>query len=197
MPGGSQLPSSVCALPHWPAPFPAVAHTSVAHAQSTRGAASRRHSWGSITGQRSMGPSLACETEGCDLRGGWGGFIAPRLPLPRRGGSLFQLLLGSLSKGQCGLAMAGRVSLEPGPGVLEPGVFRASKLRLRSHLTVGLFRHQKHPETLYISSFLDRQMKIPGRKKPKTHGLFCPLYLKIDLFSITKLLHALVQTFTP
>ena len=90
--GSSQLPSSVFALPHWPTPFPAVAHTSVAHAQSTRGAASRRHSWGSITGQRSMGPSLAgsaCETEGCDLRGGWGGFIAPRLPLPRRGGSLF------------------------------------------------------------------------------------------------------------
>lgn len=52
--GASQLQSSACPLPLRPAAFDPAASASVAGTQSARGAASRRHSWGSITGQRSM-----------------------------------------------------------------------------------------------------------------------------------------------
>lgn len=57
--GGSQLRSSACPLPCRPALFDPAAGASVACTQSARSAASRRHSWGSVTGQRSMGAGSA------------------------------------------------------------------------------------------------------------------------------------------
>lgn len=147
----------------------------------------RRRQRAAIDGRRPP-PGSACGTEGRDLGGGRREFIAGRLPPPRRGDRLFSCSSVAFPEDTWGQAKAAerlwgakaqrgrrvpRVPAPPAPTRSCPPLQKA-----------------KEPwDVLYFA--------FPGTRNemPENSGLLCPLYLKIDPFSITQVARALVKTF--